>query len=565
MDFFSFINNASLLLILSLLGTNMQFRWVKKEPLRGVLLGILYGTFAAIAMSIPMVLEPGVFFDGRSVILSLAGFFTSGLTTAIASLIAIAFRVHLGGSGVFTGVGSILISASLGTLFRKLVEARKIRINLGWFFVLGFVVHLLLVVWFFTLPASAALKVIQNVALPYLLVFPLATMLIGGFMQDQLQRIRMETELADSEKRYRELVDTLNEGVWAIDDQSRTIFVNPKMAEMLGYSVEEMMGKPLEGFIRERDIPILEFYRERRRQGHRDQYEITYLKKDGKSMIALMGVTPNFNEKGEFIGALAGVQDITILKETQAKLEKQSRHLENTVEERTRELKAAQVDLINAENMATLGKLAGSVGHELRNPLAVISNSVYLLKMALSGEEATVKEYLGMIEKETQNASLIITDLLNYSRIKTTPSETIDLAEMMRDFLIKYPQPQSIQVVNEIAADLPAVRVNPQQLEQILLNLVTNAAEAMPEGGTLKLATRVSKDKLVLTVSDSGVGIPKENLKKIFEPLFTTKPRGIGLGLAITSRLAELNHITIRVKSKTGQGTTFSLEFLIPA
>jgi PAS domain S-box-containing protein len=566
MDFFKFIDNAALMLVLSLLSINIQLRWLKQDRVQSVVLGVLYGLFAIMAMEVPMVLEPGVFFDSRSVILSLAGLFAGNLTTIIACVIAAVFRIFIGGAGAFTGVGSIIISGAAGLLFRKIARDKRIPLNLGQVFAFGLILHLILVAWFFTFPLDIALAIVKNVAIPYLIVFPLATMLIGGFMTEQQQRLITEKNLEKSEKRYRDLINTLNEGLWETDADTVTTFVNPKMAELLGYKPEEMIGKKVFDFIAGEDHPAMQKHKLKRRKGISEQYEFQFVRKDGKKVHVQLGVTPIFDEKGMFIGSLAGVQDITILKKTQSELAEQSRRLEERVEERTRDLKNAQEQLIAAEKMATLGELAGSVGHELRNPLAVISNSVYLLKSTLPKTDETIKEYIGMVEKETHNASRIINDLLDYSRIRPTSKESVNLADLTADLLAKLPVPDSVKLINKISADLPAVNVNPQQVEQVLFNLVTNAVEAMPEGGELTLASSVNakKNQISLSVSDTGVGIPAKNIKKIFEPLFTTKPRGIGLGLAIVKKLAELNNVTIQVKSKVGKGTTFTLLFLQP-
>jgi len=566
MDFFKFIDNAALMLVLSLLSINIQLRWLKRDRTQSVVLGFLYGAFAVMAMKVPMVLQPGVIFDSRSVILSLAGLFAGNLTTAVVCLIAMIARVIIGGSGAFTGVGSIIISGAAGLVFRKILAKYKLPLNLGRLFAFGFCLHLVLVAWFFTFPLEIALSIIKNVAIPYLTVFPLATMLIGGFMIEQQQRLITEKNLAFSEKRYRDLVNTLNEGVWEADADTLTTFVNPKMAELLGYQPDEMIGKSFYDFIAKADLPAMRVFHQNRRKGIAEQYEFQFIRKDGKKAHVQLGVRPIFDEKGNFCGSLAGVQDITVLKKAQAELAAQSRHLEEMVEKRTRDLKDAQEQLIKAEKMATLGELAGSVGHELRNPLAVISNSVYLLKNILPKTDDSINEYIGMVETETHNASRIINDLLDYSRIKPSSMEASSLAEIMAALLLKLPIPENVKLVNQIAADLPAVKTNPQQIEQILSNIVTNAVEAMPNGGQLTLASSVNraKNQVSLTVSDTGVGIPARNMKKLFEPLFTTKPRGIGLGLAITSKLAELNSVKMQVKSKVGQGTTFTLVFPLP-
>ncbi len=443
MNFHSFINNASLLLALSLLSSNFQYRWLKKEPAKSIVLGVIYGFFTVIAMSNPMELQPGVFFDGRSVILSLAGLFSGNLTTAIACLIAAIARVYFGGQGVFTGIGSIIISGLTGIIFRRIVDKNAIRLNFRRLFSFGFAVHMILVLWFFTLPIDIALSIIQKVALPYLVVFPLATMLIGGYMEDQQRRLLTERNLAESEKRYRDLANTLEE----------------------------------------------------------------------------------------------------------------------KVEKRTQTLKDTQEQLLKTEKMAALGEMAGSVGHELRNPLAVISNTIYLLKNKPSQLDRQTNEYISMIEKETLNATRIITDLLDYSRIQTTPRERVDIVALLIDIIGKQAIPKSINLENNVKENLPLVNANPQQLEQIIINLLSNAIEAMPDGGELKLSSRLHKEELLIHIEDSGSGIPGSDLKKIFEPLYTTKARGVGLGLAITSKLAELNGISIRVKSEVGKGTKFTLVF----
>jgi PAS domain S-box-containing protein len=558
MNFIEFINNAALLLVLSILSNNIQLRWLKRQPLQSLVLGLLYGLVAVMAMSIPMELQPGVIFDGRSVVLSLAGLFTNSLTTFIACIFAALWRVHLGGTGVFTGVGSILISGLAGIIYNRLVSRKGTRLTYSRLFLFGLSVHVILALWFATL-------IVKQVFVPYLVVFPLATMLIGSFMVAQRQQSQMEKDLAISEKHYRDLVSTLNEGVWETDPDLITTFVNPKMAEMLGYTPEEMVGKVVNEFISAERVESIRNYHLRRRQGIREKYEFQFLRKDGSLIDVQLGVTPLLDEHGEFRGSLAGIQDISDLKAAQAELAEQSHHLEDLVEERTADLKDAQAQLIRAEKLATLGELAGGVGHELRNPLAVISNAVYLLRNSLPKSAPNLMEYVEIVETETRNASSIINDLLDYSRIQPTEKEPTALPALVADLLAKLPIPENVVVENQLKEDLPVIDVNGQQVELIFTNLISNAIEAMPEGGRLKISSHLRGDRLTIAFTDTGVGISRGNLKKIFEPLFTTKPRGIGLGLAITARLAELNDIKIRVKSREGQGTTFSLDFLVVA
>ena len=188
----------------------------------------------------------------------------------------------------------------------------------------------------------------------------------------------------------------------------------------------------------------------------------------------------------------------------------------------------------------------------------MISNSVYLLKNS-STDEIKRKEYIALIEEEINNASRIITDLLDYSRIQPLKPIHCDAADIVNEVLERNLPPSNVKVNSQVPRDLPKLLVNPQQIGQILNNLVSNAYEAMPQGGSLEISGEVKQKGLVISVSDTGEGIPKKDLTKVFEPLFTTKPRGIGLGLAISRRLADLNHAEISVKSKSGKGTVFML------
>lgn len=565
MDFILFINNAALLIVMGLLSINIQTRWLKHGLLKSIVLGCLYGLSAVLAMHNPMELQPGVIFDGRSVIISLAGLFTDNITTTIACLIAAAARVDIGGQGVFTGVGSVVISGLWGIIFRRIIEDRHLQLDLKKLFVFGLINHVILVGWFFTFPLKIALLIIRVVALPYVTVFPLTTTLIGGFMQGEQQRLIVEKNLAVSERLYRDLINTFNEGVWYLDQDANTVFINPKMAEMLACEEEQVIGKPVFEFISKSDRAAFKRTVENHQRDSRGQYELKLKCCDGKSLYTQVSFTHIFDDKGEYSGLLAGVQDITALKKSQARLKEQSRRLEEIVEERTRDLKDAQEQLIKAEKLASMGELAGNVGHELRNPLAVISNSIYLLKTLLPDAGQQVEDYLQMIDKETQNASIIINDLLDYSRIQSNPKEEINLAEMVAELLSKQVFPANIKVENKIANDIPLVRANGQQLEQMLVNIINNAVEAMPAGGSLRVSSRKNKGKLTVSITDTGVGIAKKDIQRMFKPLFTTKPRGIGLGLSITSKLAELNDIKIRVRSTQGKGTIFYLDFLLMA
>ena len=360
MDITPIVNNAALLLSLSILSSYLRFRWVKEFKVKQLILGILHGLFTIFAMSIPLNFAPGIFFDGRSIILSLAGLFESPLVVLIAAIIGSAYRIYVGGTGMFVGVGSIVISAAAGMLFKRLVSQKKINLNPRRLLVFGFIVHLLLIIWFLTFPREMALAIIRSIAFPYLVVFSLATMLMGMFALSQKEHLVMVKNLADNERKYRELVDTLMEGIWVIDQDTLTTFVNPAMAKMLGYSVEEMIGRPLDVFLNKKVQSMVRQKLSRRAQGVAEKYDSIYLHKDGRSVAALVSSIPLFDDNGKYTGSLAAIQDITERKDAERLLELQSKNLEKMVEARTKDLREAQSRLIQAEKMATLGELAGA-------------------------------------------------------------------------------------------------------------------------------------------------------------------------------------------------------------
>ena len=226
---------------------------------------------------------------------------------------------------------------------------------------------------------------------------------------------------------------------------------------------------------------------------------------------------------------------------------------------RTSELRETQEKLVRQEKLAVLGQLAGSVGHELRNPLAVINNALYYLKLVGADSSEKVKEYLGIIQTEAHTAEKIITDLLDFARIKSVDVEAVSAFRLVERVFERYPAPNSVNVTLEIPEDLPMLYVDPRQMEQVLGNLIINACQAMPDGGELAVTARQEQEMIAIVVKDTGVGISPENMKKLFEPLFTTKAKGIGLGLAVSQKLVEANGGRIEVQSEADRGSTFTV------
>jgi signal transduction histidine kinase len=252
-------------------------------------------------------------------------------------------------------------------------------------------------------------------------------------------------------------------------------------------------------------------------------------------------------------------------------LEKFTKFLEKRVDARTRELKAAQDELIKKERLAAIGQMASVVGHEIRNPLAVINNSIYFIKTKLSsGQEPDPKiaKHIKIIESEIQQANGIINEILTYSRQREMQVERIQLNNWLEELLSVYPFPPHIELVKQLDPANPPLAIDMTEMQQAVRNLIGNGIEVMPapKGGKITIRTRIPEPGWVeIDVGDSGSGIPPDVLDKIFAPFFTTKARGTGLGLAVVRKVIDRHKGRVDVESQVGVGTTFKLYLPIAA
>lgn len=214
--------------------------------------------------------------------------------------------------------------------------------------------------------------------------------------------------------------------------------------------------------------------------------------------------------------------------------------------------------LQGAERLATLGQIAGGVAHELRNPLNVIKSSVYYLLNARSLPSEKLSDHLKRIERNVDLANDVITSLSNFARIPVPEMQQFVVEPFLAEVLGDCPLGDAISVTMEVPAGLPAVLADRGQIRIVVSNLIRNARDAMPEGGTLTLRARQVDHDVEIEVSDTGIGIAQSDLARIMEPLYSTKARGLGLGLAISRMILQKNHGTLRVQSEPGKGSTFT-------
>ncbi len=246
---------------------------------------------------------------------------------------------------------------------------------------------------------------------------------------------------------------------------------------------------------------------------------------------------------------------------SQRGLEEQVRHRTRELERALRELESTQDQLVANEKLAIIGQLASGVGHELRNPLGVMTNALYYLDARLTDVPSDVREYLDILRTQVTLSGRIVSDLLDFARVRDPERRAIAVEALVDSQLDPLGVHDGIRVERSFPDDLPAVLVDPVQVGQVVLNLLTNAVQAMDGEGTLRLsAERVSDEAIELRVADTGPGVAPEDADRIFEPLYTTKARGIGLGLAVSRRLIRANDGELTVATgEGGAGAEFRL------
>lgn len=215
--------------------------------------------------------------------------------------------------------------------------------------------------------------------------------------------------------------------------------------------------------------------------------------------------------------------------------------------------------LQRSERLAAIGQVAGGIAHELRNPLNVVKTSIYFLLNARNPNPAKTAEHLQRIERQVMVADGVITALADFAKMPLPNLGPFDVQQCLRDVIETTTFPGNIQVELECPADLPCGLADVGQIRIVFGNLVRNAREAMPQGGEITVRVRAAGDCIEVAVIDTGVGIAPENLSRIQEPLYSTKARGLGLGLAIARAILEKNQGSMRVVSELGRGSAFTV------
>ena len=279
---------------------------------------------------------------------------------------------------------------------------------------------------------------------------------------------------------------------------------------------------------------------------------------DGSRILVSSTSAPLTDVDGEIIGSVAIFENISEKRALENKLDLHVVHLEKLVSQQVEQLK-------NAERLSAIGQTAGMIGHDIRNPLQAIFGETYLLKSDVDSlSESEVKESfkksLGNIEESLSYINKIVLDLQDYAKTPKPTLEEVAVEKIVQDVLSTTDIPETVRVTLSLEDSFLALKTDPTYMKRILTNLISNAIQALPDGGKISIKVKRKEDKVFLSVEDTGQGIPVEVRGKIFTPLLTTKAKGQGFGLAVVKKLTEALNGTVTFESELGKGTRFNIE-----
>jgi PAS domain S-box-containing protein len=373
-----------------------------------------------------------------------------------------------------------------------------------------------------------------------------------GTLSDITDRKNAEVEIRRSEERYRQIVETAQEGIWLIDENNVTTFVNKKMAEILEYSIEEMMGKKNYCFMDEEWQKIASQHIERRKQGIEESNDFKFISKSGKNVWTNLSTNPVFDEKGRYKGALAMITDITQRKLHEDLLRQSETDLE---------IKNKQLEQKNKE----LEQFAYIASHDMQEPLRTTSSFVELLQQQYQGRlDEKADKYLTFIAQSSDRMKVLIKDLLDYSRI----GRKKELAEVDCNIMLDEVLADLGTAINETGAEiktgqLPVISGYQTEIKQLFQNLIMNAIKFRKKNISpqIKISAENIPGFWLFAFKDNGIGIEEKHNERIFEifqRLHTrTEYEGSGIGLAHSKKIVELHSGRIWVESEFGQGATF--------
>ena len=377
-----------------------------------------------------------------------------------------------------------------------------------------------------------------------------------GMIHDITEQKKSEEELWRAKNDWERTFDTVPDFIAILDNNHKIVRANKAMTQQLGDTNQQVIGQSCYTCVHGTDAPP-------------ECCPHTKTLYDGQEHVAevyeprlggyfLVSTTPLRDEKGTVIGSVHVARDITERKKIQTQLEEYADQMEELANERAEQLR-------QAERLATIGQTAGMVGHDIRNPLQAIVGELYLAKDELyslpdNDVRKNLNENIKNIEENLYYIDKIVADLQDFTKALKPNKEKVSIEKIIEEALLVVTIPSNLQVSISIAEGFPNITGDFSMLKRVFINLIQNAVQAMPNGGNLKIKAQCENNHACISIQDTGEGISEEVKNKLFTPLFTTKSKGQGFGLAVVKRLVEAQNGKIGFESQKDEGTTFTIQ-----
>jgi PAS domain S-box-containing protein len=555
--FLNLINNLGILIVL-IAGYSLIYRRLHTLSFykRQIIYGIYFGIFAIGCMQITIVVAPGVFLDQRNTIVLLSGFFCGPVTGVVGGIIAIIYRLTIGGAGALgesIGIAGAALSGSILYYFHRKINtipAMAATIILPALLILP---SLMLV------DLHKDMTLFNAAVIPYGLAMYAGFFLVGYLLAKEERREIIRERLRSSEKRYRELFESLVDVYYRTDRNDICEIISPSIEKVCGYQPREIIGKPVAELFKEKILSD-DFNSILRKNESVKNFEAEIRKKDGSSIWASINAQSLKDDKGNFSGTEGIVRDISATKI----LEK---------EKRQRELVLRQ-----NQKMESIGTLAGGIAHDFNNILAAIIGYAEMALQKVDKSNPLGQDILGII-RSASRAKDLVRHILIFSRRTSYDAGPVEMYLMIKEVIkmIQASLSDTIAVEQVIKCRNGIVLADPTEIHQVILNLCANATEAMDgmKGViTITLEKQIYSENdlitepelkpgpfITLSIKDTGIGILPANINRVFDPFYTTKEigKGSGLGLSVVHGIVKRLGGFTTVESTPGFGTAVKI------
>lgn len=380
-------------------------------------------------------------------------------------------------------------------------------------------------------------------------------------MQDVTELKRVQNALFESEQHLRLFIEHSPVAIAVFDRDMHYLCASHRWAQDCAMELSELIGRPAYEI---HEVP--ERWKEANRRGLAGEVieidDDRYKRPDGTIRRMRWKTHPWYSLRGDIGGVAVFIEDVTERKRYEKKLRILNKRLEEKVEQQTRELQKTQARYLHAEKLSSIGKLSATIAHELNNPLQSVMTILKGMKSAMLEEED--RTLLGLALSENQRMKNLLRNLLDFNRPSSGKKVLMDMHEAIDSVLLLCKtdfKHKKISTVLNYTKQLPPISVIPDQIKQVLFNLLSNAADAMENGGVITIGTWTEENRIAVAIKDTGAGIEPQIIDHIFQPFFSTKPgmKGTGLGLSVCHDIIKNHQGEIRVESQPAEGSTFTV------